>query len=58
MPSWFPGAVFKKVAEKAKVHVVKMAEVPFNMVKERKVNLLHQANIISSAIFNLLLEKW
>ena len=39
IPWWFPGAGFKRAAEKGNVHAVKMAEIPFNTVKERKVNL-------------------
>ena len=40
IPSWFPGAGFKRAAKKVNVHSVRMAEIPFNIVKERKVNPL------------------
>ena len=38
IPTWFPGAKFKRDAQSLKVDVHVHFEAPFNMVKEKMVN--------------------
>lgn len=37
IPSWFPGAGFKRYADKWRKHVVAMAEMPYTAVKQALV---------------------